>query len=133
MNRFTFPTLALLAACVLLSGCGGQSNQQSETSSTAASAGNDGEVSIDEIFENHSVEADQLSLTTEDVIKRFGDAQKWTDFSLTETAPGQYEGQAKSPSGELLNVEVRQTTNGIFSKWTNADDSASGGNARMTW
>ena len=87
---------------------------------------------VDKVFETHSVVEGELTLTTDEVKERLGEAERWTDFSLEASGTGQYLGQAKSPNGELLNVEVRQTADGIYSRWINADDSGSGC-AFITW
>jgi hypothetical protein len=121
----------VLATVLVISGCNQKANQTKPVSSPAVSE-NDGESAVDKVFENHNVKAEQLTLSMEEVRQRLGTAQKWNDFTLEEIATGQYEGQAKSPSDELLNVEVRQIANGIYTRWTNADSNA-GGSAWNHW
>jgi hypothetical protein len=88
---------------------------------------NDGYAAVVKVFDSHTVQADELSLTSKEVEQRLGVAQKWTEFSIKEIGPGQYQGQAKSPKEELLDVEIRQTANGIYARWTNANNKGASG------
>lgn len=129
MRQFTCLQSALLVSFLALVGC---ENQSSSTSLPSTTAPNDVDAVIDNVFENHNIKEEELTLTTDEVEQRFGVARKWTEFSIQEIGPGQYKGEATSPKGELLNVEVRQTANGIYARWRNADENGSGG-ALMTW
>lgn len=129
MRAFKALPFVVLAAFLTMLGC---ESQVSWTSSPSTTSQSDGDADIDKVFEQHNVEVEELTLNKDEVVQRLGDAQKWTEFSIDEIGPGQYEGQAKSPTGQLLNVEVRQTANGIYSRYTNADDSGSG-KACIVW
>lgn len=132
MRKCTCLHCALFVAFLAVLGCEGQSNRTSSASSPSTASPDNVDAAVDKVFENHDVKVEQLTLTIDDVEQRLGDAQKWTEFSIDEIGPGQYEGQAKSPKGELLRVEVRQTANGIYSRWTNVNEVGSG-KALLVW
>lgn len=129
MRAFSIYRLALVVLCSCFVGCGTQANLPP---SLANATPDKVFVVVDDVFENHAVTADDLVLTTDQVQQRVGKAQKWTDFSIEEVATGRYQGQATSPKGELLNVEVCQTADGVYSRWKNADGSGFGA-AYITW
>ncbi len=67
-----------------------------------------------------------------DVEAKLAQSNKWHDVSLQESANGGYTGTAVTSKGELLNVEVEQTTSSISASWKNANGRGSGG-SKVSW
>ena len=76
---------------------------------------------IDEVFRTHNVKESELTLSRDEVVKRSIEAKEWSSLELETIGLGKYEGKAVTERGEVLNVEVRQTANGIYARWTNED------------
>ncbi len=132
MRNCTCLHFALFVSLLTISGCENRLSQTTAPALPSTALSNDGKAAIDRVFEIHDVKPDELTLTSKEVEQRLGVAQKWTEFSINEIKPGQYEGKAKSPKGEVLNVEIRQTANGIYSRWTNSDGDGFG-YASIVW
>jgi hypothetical protein len=88
---------------------------------------------VDKVFENHQVQKEELRLSANEVKQSLGNNKEWTEFSLEEIAPGQYKGEAITSQKGGVVVEARQTADGLYWRWTNADGRIKSFKAYSKW
>ena len=87
---------------------------------------------IEQVFQTHDVPAEDLRFSTDEVAQKISETGEWSPVTLSEIGVGKYEATATTKDNREFAMEVRQTENGIFWRWTNTDGS-SGGAAMNTW
>lgn len=110
--------LCLLMSLTMIAGCG----RKTHTKPT---------ITVTEAFESHDVSPTDLTLSTEEVSQHLAESQNWKKCELKEVGVGQYEGPAITADGQKLTVEVRQTSSGIYARWTIATGGT--GEGLITW
>lgn len=118
--------VGIASAIFFVSGCSDKSPND------VKSANPTGNELVDEVFANHEIDEAALEFSRESVEQRLIETQKWGDLDLEITGTGKYKGDATTKDGTIFNVEVRQTTEGIYTRWTSLDKSG-GGSAIITW
>lgn len=127
--------LTFLIIGSLILGCG-QSPTDTDSQSTVvdtlpSSSGGDVDA-IAQVFETHSATEDELQFSTAEVAKKISESGNWKPVTLSETGVGKYEAIAMTKDDREFSMEVRQTKDGIYWRWTN-EDGSSGGSGMTTW
>ncbi len=124
MRKFTYLQCCMLIHLVTLLGCESKT-QPSIPAPISANSNREGSADVDrivdDVFENHHVNKEELRLSVSEIKQSLGNNKHWIDFSIEEIEPGQYKGKASSAQGELFVVEARQTADGVYWRWAKAD------------
>ncbi len=84
------------------------------------------------MFESHNVHPAHLRYSLEEVEVKISNTGEWTPVKLKEVGVGKYEAIAFTRDKREFNMEVCQTSGGIYWRWKN-EDGSSGGSAMNTW
>lgn len=122
-------TIMLLLNVATLSGCGPKppENPAQPTTSVQEDFG-----TIDEVFASHDPRPEDLRLSLTEVEVEISKTGNWKPITLEKTGVGKYVSEAVTKDNREFQMEVRQTSKGIYWCWKN-DDGSSGGNAMTTW
>ena len=136
MRIFPYLQCCLLIHLAVVLGCESKT-QLSIPAPMPANSNSEGDADVgeivDEVFENHHVKREELRLSASEIKQSLGNNEYWTDFSLEEIEPGQYKGEASSARGELFIVEARQTADGVYWRWANADGPVTNVKSYIKW
>ncbi len=136
MRIFSYLQCCLLIHLAAVLGCESKT-QPSILVPMSASSNSEGNTNVDgivdEVFENHQVKKEELRLSASEVKQSLGNNKDWADFSFEEIQPGQYKGKASSAQGDSFIVEARQTADGIYWRWANADGPVTSVKSYIKW
>lgn len=121
--------LGMLLIIATLVGC---NRGNTETVVPDSPSAKDDLTTIEEVFETHDVQPADLRYSLEEVEEKISKTGEWTPVKLEEVGVGKYEATAFTRDNREFQMEVRQTSGGIYWRWKNEDES-SGGSAMNTW
>ena len=87
---------------------------------------------IDQVFDHHDPAVEDMRMSVDEVAAHISGTGNWKPVTLTETGVGKYESDSVTRDNRRFSMEVRQTKQGVYWRWTN-EDGSSGGSAMTTW